>query len=64
MPGVGKIEHTPECSVGIWFTDLKERKIRRVGRWEGEFVDGGDDTCIGDGPFEIPGSFTANYARC
>jgi hypothetical protein len=51
VAGVGKVEHAPEGGVGVRFRDLEERQIGGVRGGEGEFVDGGDDACVRDGPF-------------
>lgn len=40
VPGVGKIEHTPECSIGIWLADLEQGQVGGIGGGEGELVDG------------------------
>lgn len=63
MACIGKVEHAPECSVGVWLGYLKEREIWRIGRWKGKFVDRRNDTRVRDRPFEIPGCLAANDAR-
>lgn len=63
VASVGKVEHAPECSIGVWLRDLKERQIRGIGGRKRELVDRRDDSGVGDGPLEIPGGFAANYAR-
>lgn len=40
VTSVCKVEHGPEASIGIWFGDLEEREVRRVGRGERKLVDG------------------------
>lgn len=63
MACIGKVEHAPECSVGVWLGYLKEREIRRIGGWKGKFVNRRNDTRVRDRPFEIPGCLAANDAR-
>lgn len=63
MACIGKVEHAPECSVWVWLGYLKEREIRRIGGWKGEFVYGRNDTRVRDRPFEISGCLAANDAR-
>lgn len=53
MASVGKVEHAPECSIGIGFGDLEKREVWRVGGRKSEFVNGGDYASIGNGPFEV-----------
>lgn len=60
---VGKIKHAPEGGVWVRLRDLKEGKIRRVRGRERELVNRGNDTRVGDGPFEVARGLAADYAR-
>ena len=60
VAGVGEVEHAPERGVRVGFGDLEEREVGGVGGGEGEFVDGREDTGVGDGPFEVAGGFAAD----
>jgi hypothetical protein len=62
MTGICEIKHAPMGCVEIWFRDLEEREIGGVWRGESESVDRGDDSSVGDCPFETARGFTANYA--
>lgn len=53
VSGVCEVEHTPERSVRIGFGYLEEREIRGVWRRQGQLVDRGENTGIGDGPFQV-----------
>lgn len=61
---IRKVEQTPEGGVGIGLADLEEGEVGRVGGGEGELVDGGNDTCVCDGPFEVAGGLAAHDAGC
>ena len=53
MPGVGKVEHTPELGIGVGFGYLEEREIARVWGRQGKLVDGGQNTGVRDCPFQV-----------
>jgi len=54
---ISEIEHAPKLSVGVGFGYLKQGKIGRIRGRKGQFIDGGYDASICDGPFEVSGSF-------
>ena len=60
MTSISEVEHAPESCIRVGFRDLEEGEVGGVGRWKGEFVYGGYDTCVCNRPLEITGSFTAN----
>lgn len=62
VTGVSEVEHGPPGCVGVGFRDLEERLLVAwcVWIWQGEFVDGGVDARVGDGPLEIARGFAAN----
>jgi hypothetical protein len=62
MAGISEIEQAPKGGIRVGFADLEQGEVGGVGGREGELVDGGDDTCVCDGPFEVAGGFAADYA--
>lgn len=60
VAGIGKVEHAPESSVRVRFGDLEEGEVWRVWGRERELVDGRDDACVRDGPFEVARGFAAD----
>lgn len=54
MTSISEVEHAPEYSIGVGFGYLDERKLGRICRREGEFIDCIKNAGVDDGPFEIP----------
>lgn len=54
MTSISEVEHAPENSIGVGFGYLDERKLGRICRREGEFIDCIKNAGVDDGPFEIP----------
>ena len=48
MTSIGKVEHAPECSIGIGLGDLEKREVGRVGGRKGKFVDWRNYASIGN----------------
>ena len=62
MASIGKVEHTPECSIGIGLGDLEKWEVRRVRGGKCEFVNRRDYASIGNGPFEVARSLATHNA--
>lgn len=62
MAGIGEVEHAPESSIRVRLGDLKEGEVWGVWGRKRELVDGGDDACVRDGPFEVARGFAADDA--
>ena len=54
MSSIRKVEHAPECGIGVRFRDLEEWQIGRIWRREGQFVDRRQNAGIGYRPLEVP----------
>ena len=60
MPGVGKVEHTPELRIGVGFRYFKKREISGVRRGKRKLVNGREDAGVGYCPFQVSGGFAAD----
>ena len=47
MSSVSKVEHAPECGIGIGLGYLEQGEVGRVGRRKSELVDGRNYASVG-----------------
>lgn len=64
MSSVSKVEHAPECGIGIGLGYLEQGEVGRVGRRKSELVDGRNYASVGYGPLKVAGGLAANDAGC
>lgn len=51
VASIGEIEHAPVGGIWVGLGDLEKGEVGRVWGWEGQFINGRHDACVGNGPF-------------